>query len=331
MNTVLDATTVRDAKTVLDVKRLSVSSPTTSLLHGVSFSIDAGERIGLIGESGSGKSLTSLAVFGLLPDNLSASGSIEFSEADHDIVGATDKQMSRLRGLQMGMVFQEPMTALNPTMKIGKQVAEVLLQHRTVAANVASSRALELLAEVNLPDPERAFRSYPHELSGGQRQRVVLAIAMANKPALLVCDEPTTALDVTVQAQMLALISAAAEQNHSALLFVTHDLAVVATICERVIVMFGGEVLESGSIATVFREPRHPYTRGLLAASDLDVTDADGHLLTIPAGLFDYTGHLAECAYCTAPDRDPEDDPARSRWIGTERDGYACWHEGVLR
>jgi peptide/nickel transport system ATP-binding protein len=317
---------------IVEVKRLSVSSPTASLLRGVSFSIDAGERIGLIGESGSGKSLTSLAVFGLLPDNLTAGGSISFSEADHDIVGATDKQMARLRGLHMGMVFQEPMTALNPTMKIGNQVAEVLLQHRTVdGKKAAADRALELLAEVNLPDPARAFRSYPHELSGGQRQRVVLAIAMANKPSLLVCDEPTTALDVTVQAQMLALISTAAEQNNSALLFVTHDLAVVATICERVIVMFGGEVLESGSISQVFREPRHPYTRGLLAASDLDVTDDSGHLLTIPPGLFDYKNHLAECAYCTAPDRDPDDDLDRSRWIGSERDGYACWHEATLK
>lgn len=318
--------------TVLEVKRLSVSSPTASLLRGVSFSIDAGERIGLIGESGSGKSLTSLAVFGLLPDNLTAGGSITFAEADHDLVGASDKEMSRLRGLHLGMVFQEPMTALNPTMKIGNQVAEVLLQHHTIdGKRNAAVRALELLAEVHLPDPERAFRSYPHELSGGQRQRVVLAIAMANKPALLVCDEPTTALDVTVQAQMLALISAAAEQNNSALLFVTHDLAVVATICERVIVMFGGEVLESGSIAHLFRGPRHPYTRGLLAASDLDVTDDSGHLLTIPPGLFDYKNRLAECAYCTAPDRDPDDDLDRSRWIGTERDGYACWHEGVVR
>jgi ABC-type dipeptide/oligopeptide/nickel transport system ATPase component len=325
-------TTIRPGTApVLSVDRLNVTADGRPLLKDVSFELAAGDRVGLIGESGSGKSLTSLSVIGLLPDGLRATGSIRMTGVDHEIVGATDRQMATLRGNRIGMVFQEPMTALNPTMRIGAQVAEVLLVHRVVTrTSEALARARELLAQVRLPDPDRVLRSYPHQLSGGQRQRVVLAIAMANRPSVLLCDEPTTALDVTVQAQMLDLISTALDETDAALLFVTHDLAVVATICERVVVMFAGEVLEAGRLADVFREPRHPYTRGLLAASDLESLDEDGRLRTIPADLFSYRDRLDACAYCTAPDRPADEDRALSRWVPTPTGGFACWHSDEI-
>jgi peptide/nickel transport system ATP-binding protein len=319
------------AEPVVRVENLSVSTGGAPLLRNISFELAPGDRVGLIGESGSGKSLTSLAVFGLLPDGLSTSGSIRVAGVPHDVVGASDRQMARVRGKRIGMVFQEPMTALNPTMRVGKQVAEVLLAHRTVPGKAEAMRqARELLAQVRLPDPDRAMRAYPHELSGGQRQRIVLAIAMANRPSLLLCDEPTTALDVTVQAQMLDLISTALDETDAAMLFVTHDLAVVATVCERVIVMFGGEILEAGPLAEVFRSPQHPYTKGLLAASDLEAVDERGRLRTIPADLFAYRDHLDACAYCGDPDRPADEDRGQSRWIPSATGGHACSHDEAV-
>ncbi|WP_439385269.1 ABC transporter ATP-binding protein [Amycolatopsis lexingtonensis] len=238
----------------LSVRGLSVSS----LVRDVSFEIGAGERVGLIGESGSGKSLTALSIMGLLPDELRASGSIRLG--DRELLGMSEKDLSRLRGDELAMVFQEPMTALNPAMRVGRQVTEPGRIHGR------RHRAEELLGAVGLAGTARA---YPHQLSGGQRQRVVLAMALANEPSLLVCDEPTTALDVTVQAQILSLIKAALSRE-SALLFITHDLAVVASVCERVLVMLDGEIVEAGSTREVLTAPKHEYTRKLLAASDLE-------------------------------------------------------------
>ncbi|WP_086856173.1 ABC transporter ATP-binding protein [Amycolatopsis lexingtonensis] len=238
----------------LSVRGLSVSS----LVRDVSFEIGAGERVGLIGESGSGKSLTALSVMGLLPDELRASGSIRLG--DRELLGMSEKDLSRLRGDELAMVFQEPMTALNPAMRVGRQVTEPGRIHGR------RHRAEDLLGAVGLAGTARA---YPHQLSGGQRQRVVLAMALANEPSLLICDEPTTALDVTVQAQILALIKAALSRE-SALLFITHDLAVVASVCERVLVMLDGEIVEAGSTREVLTAPKHEYTRKLLAASDLE-------------------------------------------------------------
>ena len=203
---------------------------------------------------------------GLLPEDVRMTGSVRLAGVDHDLVGADERRMSRVRGRDLAMVFQEPMTALNPTMRVGDQVAEAMLIHRHRARTAAAPvpRAVELLDQVGLPDPGDAARAYPHQLSGGQRQRVVVAMALANDPALLVCDEPTTALDVTVQALVLDLIVRGVAARDAALLFITHDLAVVATVCQRVLVMYGGRVVEAGPVAEVFTRPRHRYTQGLL-------------------------------------------------------------------
>jgi len=201
---------------------------------------------------------------GLLPDGLSASGSIVHD--NRELLDMTEDQLCEIRGDRITMVFQEPMTALNPVMRIGDQVAEVLRIHRSLSRAEASDRALELLAQVRLRDPKSRMKAYPHQLSGGQRQRVVIAIALACDPALIIADEPTTALDVTVQAQILVLLRDLVEDHNSSLLLITHDLAVVANVCEEVLVMYGGRIIESGQTAQVFDDPYHPYTSGLLAA-----------------------------------------------------------------
>ncbi|GAA1568803.1 MULTISPECIES: ABC transporter ATP-binding protein [Kribbella] len=307
---------------VLTVRGLSVSVRDTTLVSDVDLTVGAGERVGLIGESGSGKSLTALSILGLLPEDVRAGGSVRLDGVDHELVGADERRMSRVRGRDIAMVFQEPMTALNPTMRIGDQLTEAMLIHRTLAKPAARTAAAELLERVQLPSD--TLRAYPHQLSGGQRQRVVLALALANDPALLICDEPTTALDVTVQALVLDLIVRGVVDRSSALLFITHDLAVVATVCERVLVMYGGRVVEAGPVAEVFTRPRHRYTEGLLAASDVE-TNAP-RLTTIPgnvppAGKFP-SGCVfrTRCAHATAL---CEETPP---WTGAESHGFACHH-----
>jgi peptide/nickel transport system ATP-binding protein len=247
--------------------RIGVSSRRggSELLHGVSFEIEPGQRVGLIGESGSGKSLTALAIMGLLPDGLQPTGSVRLG--GNEVIGASEAQHARLRGATASMVFQEPMSALNPVMRVGRQVAESLQMHQHMSRGDANAAAVEMLADVELPDPAQAARAYPFQLSGGQRQRVVLAIALASRPRLLICDEPTTALDVTVQARMLALIDRLVDEHGTALLFITHDLAVMAGVCDTVMVMYRGHLVEQGRVADVLTAPQHRYTRGLLEAS----------------------------------------------------------------
>jgi peptide/nickel transport system ATP-binding protein len=313
---------------VLTASDLTVSVRGTTLVDQVDITIGKGERVGLIGESGSGKSLTALAVMGLLPEDVELSGSVRLAGVEHDLVGASERQMSRVRGRRVAMVFQEPMTALNPTMRVGAQVAEAMLIHGTQSdRRAAHAAAVGLLQQVQLPSPAATARSFPHQLSGGQRQRVVVALALANDPALLVCDEPTTALDVTVQALVLDLIVRGVAARDSALLFITHDLAVVATVCQRVLVMYGGRVVEAGPVAEVFSRPRHRYTQGLLGASDLDVVDDRGRLVTIagsvpPAGRFP-----AGCVFrnrCAFATEICEQVPP---WTGPDSSrGFACHH-----
>ena len=247
---------------VLTVRGLTVSAGEQELVHPLDLTIARGERVGLIGESGCGKTLTALAVIGLLSESLTARGDIRLSGVAENLLELDERRMSRLRGSRLGMVFQEPLTALNPTMRVGRQVAEAILVHRHDGTGVAPDRdrvrrdVVRLLDDVRLPDPEQAARAYPHQLSGGQRQRVVLAMALANSPDLLICDEPTTALDVTVQANVLDLIVAGVEARDAGLLFISHDLAVIATVCEKVAVMYRGRIVESGPVAQVLPAPR---------------------------------------------------------------------------
>ncbi|MBG6185103.1 ABC-type glutathione transport system ATPase component [Arthrobacter sp. CAN_A214] len=267
---------------LLQVDDLTVATRHRPLVERFNLNMSRSERVGLIGESGSGKSMTATALMGLLPEGVSATGSIRLAGREADLVTSTDQQLRRIRGNDMTMVFQEPLSALNPLMKVGPQVAEIMLKHKTIAGRAAArAKAVDMLASVRLPDPAEAARAYPHQLSGGQRQRVMLAMALANDPALLLCDEPTTALDVTVQRQVLDLVLESVQQRGTGLLFITHDLAVVANVCDRVLVMNNGVVVEEGATEEVFSRPQHPYTRGLLAASDLDASDSNGRLFTV--------------------------------------------------
>ncbi len=320
---------------VLRVRRLGVRVGRKDLLTDVELTVRSGERVGLIGESGSGKSLTALSVIGLLAEGLEPSGSVVVTGPggrSTEVVGAGERTLAGIRGRDVAMVFQEPMTALNPTMRVGDQVAEIMTIHRSLAVaggfrQAARARALDLLAQVHIPDPAEAARAYPHQLSGGQRQRVVLAMALANDPALLICDEPTTALDVTVQALVLDLIVRGVEARTAGMLFITHDLAVVASVCERVLVMYGGRVVEAGPVHEVFTRPRHRYTRGLIGASDLDLTRPDGRLYTIQGSVPAAGRFPAGCVFrnrCTHATVECEQLPP---WTGPgPEQGYACFH-----
>ncbi|EIV90718.1 ABC transporter ATP-binding protein [Frankia sp. QA3] len=256
---------------LLEVTDLRVRLGGVDVVDGVSFALAAGERVGLIGESGSGKSLTALAVLGLLPPGARVTGSVRLHGAE--LIGGSDRELSRLRGRELAMIFQEPSTALNPLMRVGRQIAEPLRLHRGYSRQAAARAAVELAAAVGLPDPQRLVRSYPHELSGGQRQRVCIAAALACRPALLIADEPTTALDVTVQAEILALLGRLVAEAGTALLFITHDLAVVAAVTRRLAVLRHGRVVETGTTDDVLRAPADPYTRELLAAARLTQWD----------------------------------------------------------
>lgn len=248
----------------LIVEDLSVEIGGTRVVDGVSFEVPDGARTGIIGESGSGKSLTALAIMGLLPDGAVASGSIRWD--GRELIGMPDRERARIRGREIGMIFQEPASALNPIRRVGVQMSEAARIHRSVNRRDAAALAVDLARDVGLPSPETVVDSYPHQLSGGQRQRVGIAAALAGRPSLVVADEPTTALDVTVQAQIMALLGEIQEHDGTALLLITHDLGVVADVADRAVVMYGGRVAESGSIREVYDHPAHPYTVGLMGS-----------------------------------------------------------------
>jgi peptide/nickel transport system ATP-binding protein len=253
---------------LLDVHNLSVQFRTASgfadAVRNVTFSIASGEVLGLVGESGSGKSVTSLAIMRLLVPQAQVQGRIEF--AGKDLLGIPEAEIRAVRGSQISMIFQEPMTALNPLMRVGDQIAEALLAHQKTSRRDAWERAVRALRDVGIPEPESRARDYPHQLSGGQRQRVMIAMAIINRPQLLIADEPTTALDVTVQAQILALLAELRAKFNLAMLFISHDLGVVSQVADRLAVMYRGEVVELGSSRQVFTNPLHEYTQGLLHA-----------------------------------------------------------------
>ncbi|MCC6496820.1 MAG: ABC transporter ATP-binding protein [Propionibacteriaceae bacterium] len=252
---------VRDLRVTFGRRRIEA-------VRGIDFVLGEGERLGLIGESGSGKTVTALAVMGLLPENATVTGSVRLRGTE--IIGQPEAGLARLRGDVLSMVFQEPMTALDPTMRVGRQVAEVLRLHQGAEAGRARQRVVAMLAEVGLADPGRIADAFPHQLSGGQRQRVILAMALINSPELVICDEPTTALDVTVQALVLQKLDEVLTASRAACLFISHDLAVVSQVCDQVLVMLDGEVVEAGSVTRLFTDPQHPYTRGLVATARLD-------------------------------------------------------------
>jgi len=235
------------------------------ILSSVSFTLRASEVLGVVGESGAGKSMLALSIMGLLPHPITVRGGRVVLE-DRDLLQASPQQMRSLRGKDVAMIFQEPMTSLNPVMRIGTQLGEVLRWHLALQGHAARAEAIALLRRVEMPDPERRIDAYPHELSGGMRQRVMIAMALAGRPRLLIADEPTTALDVTIQAQILELVRKIQRESSMSVLLITHDLGVIAEMCDRVAVMYAGRVVEIGSALDVFDRPAHPYTRGLLAS-----------------------------------------------------------------
>src|SRR5881392_1309656 len=249
----------------------------------LSFSLAPGEVLGLVGESGSGKSVTSLAIMRLLPQQARVGGEILLSDGgiSRDLLKLPDEEMRGLRGLKMAMIFQEPMTALNPVMRVGDQIAEAVLAHEKVSKKEAMQRAVAAMSDVALREPDRLARDYPHQLSGGMRQRVMIAMALVNRPQLLIADEPTTALDVTVQQQILDLLADLRARYSMAMLFISHDLAVVSKVADRIAVMYAGSIVESGTTEHIFRQAIHPYTRGLLRAVPTLRSDRTKPLLTI--------------------------------------------------
>jgi len=246
----------------------AVPTPTLAAVRDLSFSIGQGEVLGLVGESGSGKSVTSLAIMRLLPAQARVSGEILFAEngSARNLSVLPDDSMRQLRGSQIAMIFQEPMTALNPVMRVGDQIAEAVRAHHAISESEASHRAVAAMNDVAIPDASRRARDYPHQLSGGMRQRVMIAMAIVNRPQLLIADEPTTALDVTIQAQILDLLAELRKKFGLAMLFISHDLAVVSQVADRVAVMYAGNLVELGTRQDIFQAPAHPYTRGLLHA-----------------------------------------------------------------
>ncbi|HEX4605739.1 MAG TPA: ABC transporter ATP-binding protein [Candidatus Angelobacter sp.] len=268
---------------LLQVDHLSVSFATqtgeVAAVRDVSFFIGESGTLGLVGESGSGKSATSLAIMRLLPPQARTAGKISF--AGENLLALRDEDMRRVRGARISMIFQEPMTALNPVMRVGDQVAEAVLAHHGVGQAEAWKRTVEALREVAIPEPEKRARDYPHQLSGGQRQRVMIAMALVNNPQLLIADEPTTALDVTIQAQILELLAGLREKHKLAMLFISHDLGVVSRVAEQVAVMYAGEIVEMGPAAGIFSSARHSYTRGLISAIPTLKTDRAVPLATV--------------------------------------------------
>ena len=271
---------------LLEVKDLAISFKTrggeVQAIRGVSFHVDKGETLAIVGESGSGKSVTSQAIMKLLPTPQAQykRGQILFD--GQELIGKSDKQMQKIRGKEIGMIFQDPMTSLNPMMKVGRQITEVLFRHENISKDAAVKRGIELLHLVGIPSPERRFQQYPHEFSGGMRQRVVIAMALAANPKLLIADEPTTALDVTIQAQILDLMKELQKKIDTAIIFITHDLGVVARVADRVAVMYAGQIVEMGTAEEIFYDPRHPYTWGLLAS--MPSLESKGSMLTAIPG-----------------------------------------------
>lgn len=291
-----------EIKPVLEIKNLDVTfkvqSGTVKIIRDFNLSVAKGEAIGIVGESGSGKSVTSLAVMGLLPkpNGRIANGEIYLNGVE--IAGLKENEKRKIRGNKISMIFQEPMTSLNPVYTIGEQLAEPLKQHTSLSKKQIRDKVIEMLNEVGIPRADKIIDEYPHQLSGGMRQRVMISLAMIAEPSLLIADEPTTALDVTIQAQILDLLRRISKQKETAILLITHDLGVVAEICDKVAVMYAGEVVEYSDVRTLFNEPLHPYTQGLIASMP-HKNERKGELYSIPGSVPKPTEFPAGCHFST--------------------------------
>jgi oligopeptide/dipeptide ABC transporter ATP-binding protein len=287
------------AEPALQIDRLEVDFPTKDgvvhAVRGVDFALEPGEVLGIVGESGSGKSVTALATMGLLPKSADVRGSIRFQ--GRELLGLKEKQMTKVRGTGIAMIFQDPMTSLNPVYTIGWQITEAILAHQDMSKDAAKARAVELLAKVGIPNPSERVDNYPHEFSGGMRQRAVIAIGMANDPEVILADEPTTALDVTVQAQVLDSLRTALSETGAALLLITHDLGVIAGISDRVLVMYAGRAVETGTAEDVFYKPSMPYTLGLLGSLPRLDSDGNERLRQIPGSPPSMMGDRTGCPF----------------------------------
>lgn len=270
---------------ILEVKDLHVSFDTyggeVQAVRGVNFDLHKGETLAIVGESGSGKSVTTKALMGLIPQPPGRIKQGEVLLEGKDLVKMTERQLQKIRGRDISMIFQDPMTSLNPTMKVGNQIMEGLVKHQKMSKSQAKKRALELLDMVGIPNPKARINQYPHQFSGGMRQRVVIAIALACNPKVLLADEPTTALDVTIQAQILELMKDLQQKTDASIIFITHDLGVVANVADRVAVMYAGKIVEIGTVDDIFYNPQHPYTWGLLGSMPT-LDDEESELFAIP-------------------------------------------------
>ncbi|WP_166243805.1 ABC transporter ATP-binding protein [Paenibacillus turpanensis] len=287
---------------ILEVKNLEVSFQTyageVQAVRGVTFTLNKGEALAIVGESGCGKSVTAQTIMRLIPmpPGKIKNGEILF-DGEHDLAKLTDKQMEQVRGSEMGMIFQDPMTSLNPTMTVGKQIAEGLIKHQNMPKEAAMNQAVEMLKLVGIPSPESRVKQYPHEFSGGMRQRVMIAIALACSPKLLIADEPTTALDVTIQAQIIELMKDLQTKTNASIILITHDLGVVADLAQRVVVMYAGKVVEQATVEELFYEPKHPYTWGLLKSVPRLDHDSNEDLEPIPGTPPDLFKPPVGCAF----------------------------------
>jgi peptide/nickel transport system ATP-binding protein len=305
--------------------RFAIEGGELHAVDGVSFELGAGRTLGLVGESGCGKSVTALSIMGLVPQPPGRiAGEIRFE--GRNLLGLEAAQMRALRGERIAMIFQEPMTSLNPAFTIGEQIAEVLLRHKKIDKEEAKDRAIEMLQKVRMPSPERRYHDYPHRLSGGMRQRAMIAMALACAPQLLICDEPTTALDVTIQAQILDLMRTLREETGTAIILITHDLGVVAELADEVAVMYAGRIVERAPAAQLFAEPQHPYTIGLLGSiprlhvEQERLASIEGQ---VPSPLALQRGCRFEPRCPFAVERCREDDPVLSKIANAHE--AACW------
>ncbi|WP_413504081.1 ABC transporter ATP-binding protein [Serratia grimesii] len=318
--------------TVLSIDELQLEFPvyggSIKALNRVSLQVKAGEIVGVVGESGSGKSVTAMMTLRLLAeDGYSVTGgSLEMLGTD--VLNASERQMRQLRGARVSMIFQEPMSALNPTRKIGRQMCEVIRLHQQLSSQVARDKAIQLLREMQIADAERVMERYPFELSGGMRQRVLIAMAFSCEPELIIADEPTTALDVTVQRQVLRLLQQKARASGTAVLFITHDMAVVSQLCDRVYVMYAGHVIESGTTARVIDNPHHPYSIGLLLAAP-ERAEPRSLLRAIPGTVPNLSALPTGCAFsnrCSHADAQCLQTPRLMPLTSEPTQHVACWH-----